>query len=89
MVGSRIVLGAMLLALPLAAATQAAAQAVPSAPEHGKKVSGSDGATRRRSSIRAAFLALALLSCGCESEEAAARACPWRSLSLGSQGRSV
>jgi VWFA-related protein len=37
MVRSRIVLGAILLAFPLAAASQAAAQAVASTPEHGKK----------------------------------------------------
>jgi VWFA-related protein len=41
MVGTRIALGVLLLALPLAA-TQAAAQAVASTPEQGKKVSGSE-----------------------------------------------
>jgi hypothetical protein len=43
---------------------------------------------RRRSSIRAAFLVLALLSCASESDEAAAaRACPGCSLSGGALPR--
>ena len=42
MIRSRIVLGAILLALPLAAASQAAAQAVASTPEQGKKDAGAE-----------------------------------------------